>query len=486
MKLPLKNIVVVGGGVIAWWAVVFLKKTNPGLNITLLHSCASDVYAETSETNFSYLLRLIGLSEQDLLQYADGNYCASQAYFDWTSDVQNYFHSTSVSDLDYETSSYVQWLLKLKQADKPVKVDDFLLASAAARVGKIALSEKSKIVGAGLSFNVAGFVDLLVSYAQKLKVDVITDEVKQIRLTEGGEIASILTAGDAVLLGDFYVDVTGGASTLLGAALDVGYDSWKPYLPCDTKQVITTAPRGDRLIPFTATQLGALGWVKNIPLRSRLVAQFIFCEDSLASAHTQDSTRQLFSGSKAWRFYPGMRQKTWYKNCLAVGESAVTFDNFSHSSLSVAAVSLKRFVDYLPNLLGSYLVADEYNRLMKLEFEAIRDFHCLHYVLASKSLTPFGELLKETKLPDSLQYRVDLFGACGRRPMDESTLIHPSQWDNIFLGFDFWPKNYDLLISHVVIQEIEQWSNTINKNIQSTIEKYPDYTRYMASLMSEK
>lgn len=486
MNYPLKNIVVVGGGVIAWWAVVFLKKSNPKLNVTLLHSPDIESFVETSESDFSYLLKLIGFSVQDLIKHADGNYCCSQAYFDWAPDVENYFHSAGVSDLDCDITPYSQWLLKLKLASGGVKMDDYLLASAAARVGKITLSESQKVVSAGLSFDAARFVYLLKSYAQTLNIQVINDDLAQVRLTAMGDIESLLTISNINIEGDFFIDVTGSNSKLLGSGLKIGYDSWLQYLPCNRKKYIKSTPRSARLVPFTASQLGASGWVKNRPLRSQLSAEFICHESALASGASQDAALELFSNSKAYIFSPGMRKKIWYKNCLALGDAAVVFDHFSHSSFYVAAVTLKRFVEFWPGSANVNLMEDEFNRLMAIEFLDIRDFHCLHYVLAKKTNTLFGELLREIKLPDSLRYRMELFGACGGSPADESTLIHASQWSNLFLGFSFWPKTYSGMLSHVTAARLEEWSNKIKKNIQRTVENSPDYTHYITTLISAR
>ena len=58
---------------------------------------------------------------------------------------------------------------------------------------------------------------------------------------------------------------------------------------------------------------------------------------------------ELFSDSKVHVFAPGVRKKTWHKNCLALGDAAVTFDHFSHSPLYVAAVTLMRFIEFWPS-----------------------------------------------------------------------------------------------------------------------------------------
>jgi tryptophan halogenase len=484
MSSPIKKIVVVGGGVIAWWAAIFLKKTVPSINVTILNTEVEDIYAEVPEQEFTYLLKLIGLSDKQIIQYADGNFRGAQSYFNWTSDNENYFHSTEIPDLAHDMIDFNQWLLKLKQAGCLEKVDDYLVRSVAARAGKLTFVSNAKKVDGSLSFDAAIFLNLLKSLEVTQSINVIDQEVQKVILNNRGCIESILTSDNMVWEADFFVDATGVKSSLIGSALGIDYESWADALPCDRKKILISKPRSARLIPFTSIQLSPLGWVKNIPLRSKVISEFIYENSFTEYEMKADASVGLFEDCKERIFNPGMRKKTWEKNCLAVGEAALSADHFSHSSLYLAAVALKRFVDYWPSNSECLAAEFEYNRLMRLEFEMVRDFHCLHYALAQKKHTPFGYLLHSIELPQSLKDRMNLFEVCGRAFVEESTLIHPSQWINLCLGFGFWPQSYDYIAKSNAIDQYKKWSHTIKKNIQENIECLPDCTNYIQTLLT--
>ncbi|MFO1388409.1 tryptophan 7-halogenase [Cellvibrio sp.] len=482
MNSPLNKVVIVGGGLIAWWASIFIKKTNPQIEIILVNTGKELDCVTTVEEDFPYLLKLIGVSVKDLFRYADGNYAIAQAYFNWSPQVEHYFHSSFVAEMDYELAPYNQWLLKLKQAGNSIQLDDYLPASAAAKQGKVALTSNQDIVNGNLSFDSEKFLGFLKSYAQQLLISKIDGCLSRVCLTEDGFIESLELKDGSCIHGDFFIDATGGDSLLLGSALNIAYESWSEYLPFDCKKTLTTAPRSQRRIPFVAIQPEEYGWIKNIPLGSQLVAEFRF-SSAVEKMGERDALERMFSSSESHPYSPGMRKKSWTKNCLALGEAAVTFDGFSHSSLYMAAVSLKRFTEFWPSTSKAALVADEYNRLMKIEYEVIRDFHCLHYFLAKKTDSPVGRLLGDLKISSSLQYRVDLFCDTGHLCTDESTLVTPSQWTNLFLGLGCWPKKYDYLLSHVPLQSLESWRSKVKEKLNQELNKAPEYTPYITRVI---
>jgi len=321
------------------------------------------------------------------------------------------------------------------------------------------------------------------SYAHALGIQFLDQEIKQINLNDSGAIESIITNNDKCLSGEFFIDATGKKGSLIDSALKISYESWGKALPCNRKKLLTSKPRSTRLIPFSSVQLMPSGWIKNIPLREKVVSEFIY-PDSLGKHKVQSDTEDLFVNCDELKFSPGMRQKIWSKNCLALGGAAVNIDSFSHSSLYIAAISLKRFVDHWPKASGSIAAEREFNRLMRLEYEMLRDFNCLHYVLAQKSNTAFSDVLGNIEIPQSLQYRISLFQECGRALAEESTLIHPARWTNIFLGFEYWPKNYDYIARHEPPDRYKKWSSRAKEKIQKEIDQFPDYTTHIQSLLA--
>ncbi len=483
MNIPVKKILIVGGGLIGWWAAVFLKKSVPNIHISILNSQVEDTYAETLEPNFANYLQLIGLTEQHIIKYTDGNFAFAQAYFGWLRTGNNYFHSADGLSFDYDAVEFNQWILKLRKNDPSIKIDDYSVSAVAARLGKSPLRLNKKPIAA-LSFDLGLLKKLLMSYALDLAIDVINKELLAVELDSAGDIDFIVASDASILTSDFYIDASGYTGDLIAKAMGVAYESWSAYLPFHKKKISVVPQQDSRLIPFTSLQLTQQGWLKSIPLKNKIVCEYIYDDALLGAENGKNAIADFFVNGQDVNFYPGQRQKIWHKNCLAMGAAAITADGFSHSPLYLAAVTLKQFMAYWPSHQQFDAVENEFNRLMRTEYESIRDLHCLHYAVINMQAFSTNTFWREIKLPESLQYRLDLFMETGRALPDESTLLHPSQWIHLALGLGCWPRKYDYIASHHSDDIYVQYSQSIKASIQASIENLPDYTDYLKSYIS--
>jgi tryptophan 7-halogenase len=482
MSFAIHHLVIAGDGVVAWWAAVFLKKNIPDIKISLVVTPGEKEYAVTASSDLLYLLNLVGISAQQLIFHADGNLHSACAYFGWHSAGQHYFHSDENAGLSYGIIDFNQWLVKLAQSGKQLCVDDYLLSSAAAKQGRVPPLETLNQYRIGCSFDPIVLCGLLENYARSLGVDVLHQEVIGTTIDSSGFIDSLTTAQGIVVQGDFYLDASGEQALLMRALSPKNFESWAEYFPCDKRKILVTEPRSERLIPFSSIQMGSCGWIKNIPLRTKVISELIY-PNELDGYAGDDSMMRIFNGVQSSDFTAGCRPKSWLNNCLALGRSAVTADYFSHPELYMAAVSLRRFVDYWPSQQQYGTVADEFNRLMLLEFEALRDFHCVHYLLANKSESGFSRKLGDLQLPDSLLYRISLFLESGRGVADEATIIHLSHWIQLFLGLGCWPASYDVIADTIPLSTYEAMSDNIQAHIHQQIAGLPEYNSYLRALL---
>ncbi|MES2672757.1 MAG: tryptophan 7-halogenase [Pseudomonadota bacterium] len=481
MSIPIKQILVTGGGIIGWWAAVFLKKTMPEINVSILNSPVVDSYAVTTEPMFAKYLHLIGITEQQLIKYADGNFCFAQAYSNWPAAHNHYFHTADKLDLSCDAVEFNQWLLKLRQAGHSLHLDDYSLSAVAVRSGKSPVLPSSKALPS-LSFDARYFKKMLQSYALELGVAVIDDEVKNITIDTQGEIEFITSSKNGILKSDFYIDAT-VQGDLIGKALGVDYENWSAFLPFHKKKVLAVPPQDARLIPFTSVHLSERGWVKSTPLKNIVMCEYTYT-DSIATENKKDPINDFFSAATATLFQPGMRQKSWHKNCLALGPAATTLDSFSHSSFYLATVALKQFISYWPHHSQCNAIENEFNRLIRMDYEAVRDFHAAHYAAIKMQVKSPHSFWSHIELPESLHYRLNLFMECGRTLPDENTLIDPSQWIHLWIGLGCWPRSYDYIANHLGNDIYWQYSQQIRNNVQDAAKKLPDYNSYMKAFVT--
>ncbi len=481
MNIPIKHVLVVGGGIIGWWAAVFLKKAMPDLNLNILNSSVEDSHAVTTQPMFAEYLRLIGITEQQLIKYADGNFCFAQAYFNWPSEGNHYFHTADELNFNCDAVEFNQWLLKLRQAGHSLHLDDYSLSAVAVRSGKTPILSSSK-VKPGLSFDARHFKKILQSYALDLNVTVINDEVKNIAVDARGEIDFIVSAKNSTLKSDFYIDAT-GQGDLIAKAMGVHYESWAAFFPFHKKKMLAVPPQDARLIPFTSVHLSDHGWVKSTPLKNLVICEYTYT-DTLAPENKKNSINDFFSAAKATDFQPGMRLKSWHKNCLALGSAAAILDSFTHSSFYLAAISLKKFINYWPHQPQYNGIEYEFNRLIRMDYESVRDFHAAHYAAIKMQVKSPDYFWSQVELPESLQYRLNLFMECGRALPDENTLLDSSQWIHLLIGLGCWPRNYDYIANHHNNDIYWQYSQQIISNVQGVAKTLPDYNSYMKAFVA--
>jgi len=479
MNATINRVLITGGGIVAWWASVFLKKTMPELHVVVVDTGGDTECVEVASADLLFLLRYIGINEQQLILHADGNIHGARAFFEWHGSGGNCFFSDEVSDLACGIVDFNQWLLKLKCSGFRVVPEDYLLSSTLAKQGKIPVFEEFRRYAIGCSFDVKALHKLLKAYAASLNIEIVQEAIKAINITPQGFIGSITTQQNKILGADFYVDATGDCALMMNAISANGFESWDNFFPCNRRKILVSAPRSERLIPFSSIQMGELGWVKNTPLRTKVVSEFIYPHALDNHQFFDDVMVRAFKNCDELEYTAGYRQKSWVNNCLALGRSVISIDRFSHSELDLAAISLKRFVEYWPAQTGIDMISNEFNRLMKIEFEALRDFHCLHYFLVHKNGSAFSNMIANLSVPESLMHRIHLFKESGRCVADEATVIHPQHWIRLFLGFSYWPDAYDAIADTEPPGTFERWAQDTTAKNAKKIKELPEYTQYM-------
>lgn len=478
MTIPAKDLLVTGGSLAGWWTAVFLKVNVANVNVTVLNTRMDSVLAETTEPAFYEYLQLIGLTQQHIIKYADGNFRSAQAYLNWKHPQHQYFHTEEELDFTYDAIDFNQWMLKLRKAGYGQNINDYSVFAQAAKSGRAAIDAQSGIK-AGLNFDARELEKVLISYALELGINKIDDEVLSVILDSDNNIDAVITVDHGSIKSDFYFDATGVQARLIGQSMGVEYECWSAYLPFNHRKIVAAPPQGSRLIPFSSVQWVEQGWIKSIPLTNKVVCEYVYN----SAIHENSQLDDFFADSISIDFEPGMRKKIWHKNCLAIGESGVSLDNFNYSSFYLAVLTLARFVEYWPSLQLYDALEQEFNRIMYVDYKSIRDFHCLHYALIKMQNRSLN-VLSHFELPPSLQYRLDLYKNCGRSLADENTLLHPTQWLNFLMGMDIWPDHYDCIASHHADDIYMQYAQREKNKVDNIVKKLPDYDSYIKRYMA--
>jgi tryptophan halogenase len=148
------------------------------------------------------------------------------------------------------------------------------------------------------------------------------------------------------------------------------------------------------------------GWMFNIPVWGRHGNGYIYDSNIINETQAQEEVEKKLKHKievrKQIKFTPGYLDKSWIKNCFAVGLSANFVEPLEASSIGTSIQSAYLLSHYLSNY--NQKTIDRYNETIEKIMLNIRDFISMHYITNRKE-----KFWREQTFPDSLKDRLDLF-----------------------------------------------------------------------------
>src|SRR5207237_7750987 len=114
------------------------------------------------------------------------------------------------------------------------------------------------------------------------------------------------------------------------------------------------------------------------------------------------------------RFKAGRLERSWVKNCVAIGLSGGFLEPLESTSIYLIQAAITALVELFPEKEIAPSDRDEFNRIVDLEYDRVRDFLILHYHATERSDTPFWDYVRTMEIPDSLSEKLDLFVGLSR------------------------------------------------------------------------
>ena len=138
--------------------------------------------------------------------------------------------------------------------------------------------------------------------------------------------------------------------------------------------------------------------------------------------------------AKEIKFTPGALEKSWIKNCYAVGLSANFVEPLEATSIGTSISQAYLLANYLINYDENTI--EFVNKQVNSIMDNIRDFVFLHY-LTDRDDTKFWQDVKKIEMPESLKEKMKLWK--NRLPYAED---FSSQSDYCL----FWDRNFTLVM----------------------------------------
>lgn len=465
---PIRSILIVGGGTAGWMTANLLAKRLHRLPVEITLVESPDIrtigVGEATVPAIRDYFRAIGVSEFDVMRASQGTVKLGIDFRDWSRTGESFFHPFGRYGVDAFSVPFHQFWLRRRMAGDQTPLADYCLATCAAMRDLVLLPPEQPANDLGvfdwaIHFDAGLFARFLSQRAQdQLGVRHVEGTVTDVRLdAENGRIASVLLNGGGSLEADLFIDCSGFRSLLLGQALDVPYEDWTHLLPCD-RAVAVPCTHGDELTPYTRSTALSAGWQWRIPLQHRVGNGYVY-----SSRHISDdeATATLLSHLEGepladpnmLRFRTGHRTRVWERNCVAIGLAAGFLEPLESTSITLIQSGIERLLAHFPDRDFAPALADEFNRITKLEYARIRDFLLLHYWANGRG-EPMWEECRAMALPSALAERVRAFREAGKLPRFEWDSFQAPSWLSMYAGFDMLPPRYDPLADQLSVDEL--------------------------------
>ena len=496
----IKRVCIVGGGSAGWMAAALLSKMlSPLIEITLIESAEVGTIGvgEATIPAIKTFNKLLALDEVEFVRKTQGTFKMGIEFCDWGHVGNRYIHGFGKIGQDWGWLRLHQYWCAARAVASasgqslPEDIGRYSINVMAARANRFmpARPEAGASPLADIAYAYHFDAGLYARYLRELSeargVSRVEGHITAVNLrAEDGFIESVTLRSGETLAADLFIDCSGQRSLLLGEALKVPFIGWDRWLFCD-RALAVPCERVTPLTPYTRSTAHAAGWQWRIPLQHRTGNGHVF---SSAFMDEDEATRILMAGldgapqadPRLIRFAIGKRARLWEKNCVAIGLSGGFLEPLESTSLHLIQSGLIRLINLFPDMAFRDADIALYNRQSDHEYEGVRDFIIAHYKLSSRADTPFWQQCQAMTIPDSLNEKLSVFGACGRVYQDGEELFGAESWIMVLLGQGLIPQAPDPAVALKSQAEILAFLGNIETTIDKCVARMPDHADFIA------
>jgi tryptophan halogenase len=453
----IRRIVIVGGGTAGWMTAAALAAKLAGLPIAIRLVESAEIgtvgVGEATVPHIRHFNAALGLDEADFMRKTQATYKLGIEFRDWGRVGDSYIHPFGAYGAAIGGVGFHHHWLRARQGGDPTPLEAYSLPIMAARQGRFAPPSPdprslASTYSYAYQFDAGLYAAYLRAYAEARGVVRTEGKVADVALHgEDGFIDAITLERGERIEGDLFIDCSGFRGLLIEQALKAGYEDWSQWLPCDRAAAVpcdTVEPS----IPYTRATADTAGWRWRIPLQHRVGNGYVYCSGYISD---DEAAAKLLAGLEGpaqaeprfLRFVTGRRKKQWSRNCVAIGLASGFLEPLESTSIHLIQVAVTTLLELFPDRSCPQADQDEYNRVMDLEFERIRDFLVLHYHATQRTDAPFWNDRRTMRIPDSLAYKMDLFRDRGVVVKYKDGFFLEPSWLAVYLGQNLVPDAYD-------------------------------------------
>lgn len=498
----MQNIVIVGGGTAGWMTAAALSHLLPPSNYQIILVESDQIgtvgVGEATIPHIRAFNQLLGIPERDFLQATQATFKTAINFRNWGKLGNNYYHPFGCHGLPFDTSPlgglpFHQSWFKARAQGYATGLDAFSLPVVAARQGRFAtpVADPESIYSTysyAYHLDASLYADYLRQFSIRRRARRVEGKIDKVVMSNrDGQIRSVILESGEILHGDLFVDCSGFRALLMGKCLNISFEDWSHWLPCDRAVAVASENTGAPL-PYTQSIAGAAGWQWRIPLQHRCGNGHVYCSSYLSDEVAAQQLLDDIEGSplNEPRFIPfktGMRKKSWHRNCVAIGLSSGFLEPLESTSIYLIQMAIYKLLELLPDQTCLAQSEREFNRLINDEYEKVRDFLILHYHANTRTDSDFWRYCRDMPIPDSLASRIALFKNQGHiTPYTNGLFMEPS-WLAVFAGQDITPEQTDPRLEQISSAQLTAQLERLAEAYHNAATNMPPHHDYLMQFL---
>lgn len=494
----IKKLVIVGGGTAGWMAAAAFSKflKNQFCEVLLIES--DDIgtigVGEATIPQIQVFNQSLNIDENDFVRKTQGSFKLGIEFVNWGKVGESYVHAFGGVGNDMDSIPFYHYWLKLNKQGHSTDIGDYCFNTLASRKNKFMRSIDAgnsplSNIAYAYHFDAGLYAKYLREFSEKLGVKRVEGKIANVNLDkETGYIKSLNLENGQEIEGDFFIDCSGLHALLIGKTLNVEYEDWSHWLPCDTAWAVPSQ-KLNPLPSYTRATAHSAGWQWRIPLQHRTGNGHVFSRrfidvDDAKKVLLNNIQGEILAEPRLIKFLTGRRKQFWHKNCVAVGLSSGFMEPLESTSIHLVQSAIARIMSVFPRKQINQVEIDLYNEQVGFEYERIRDFLILHYKVTSRDDSEFWNYCRQMQIPDSLTQKIEVFKQNAHVHRFNSELFNEISWVEVMLGQGLYPKSYHPLVDVVSADEFTRRIAHIKRVLDTAVDYLPAHEAFIAQYCS--
>lgn len=493
MSKPLE-VVIVGGGTAGWMTAAaltgVLKPEARRVRLVESDEIGSVGVGEATLPQMKDFNDYIGVVESEMMRKTGATFKLGIEFVDWGFKGASYIHPFGVHGSPMGGADFHHHWTRARLNGRPFNIEEFSFAITACRRNRFDFpgSDKSAVNSTysyAYHFDAHLYAQFLRAFAEERGLRRTEGKVVDVSLhPETGDIVSIRLESGETIAGDLFIDCSGFRALLIGQRLEQPFEDWTKWLPCD-RAFAAPSERASDFTPYTRSTAREAGWQWRIPLQHRTGNGYVFAssfisEDEAAATLMGNLDAAPLGEPKLIRFKAGRRLSSWRRNCVAVGLSSGFLEPLESTSIYLIQMAIINLLKLFPRKPIDPALVDEFNRLVDIEYERVRDFLILHYHANTRDDTELWRYCRNMDVPESLKRKIALFARRGHIDQYKDGLFAQPSWLAVYLGQGVSPNAYDRLADNMALDDAIARMEALRSDISDRVDAMPAHDAFVA------